>query len=104
MWTNFVRTGNPTPGGSVTPAWPLATSFPLRYMQIGNENGKWDTQVLQTKVDFFSTRANFWMELRQEYRFSSWLEGDSLDSSSMYCRFSLSLVGFLLMFWFVINY
>lgn len=77
----------------------MATGFPLNYMQIGSENGKFDSQILQRRVDFLSARANFWMELRQEYRFSSWLDGNSSPSS----RYSLSLVGFLLLFCFI-NY
>lgn len=69
-------------------------------MQIGNENGKFDYRVLQPRVDFYSARANFWMELREEHGISSWFEGNSSTS----CRYSLSLVGMLLLFWYFINY
>ncbi|KAG4067634.1 hypothetical protein HA402_005406 [Bradysia odoriphaga] len=92
MWTNFVKTGNPTPDGTATPIWPLATHFPLDYLQIGIENGKFDSQILQPRVDYHSHRANFRMELRDEHRISSWLH----DSSSSAGRYSLSLVGLLL--------
>lgn len=123
MWTNFVRTGwvieylkkkhelltnrtirqhsrNPTPDNATTPIWPLATGFPLNYMQIGNENGKFDSQILQPRVDFYSSRANFWMELRNEYRISSWLEGSSSSTSS---RCSMSLAVLLLTCWSFMN-
>ncbi|CAD7081835.1 unnamed protein product [Hermetia illucens] len=40
MWTDFMRTGNPTPNNSpVHPKWIPATKFPLNYAQIGNKNG-----------------------------------------------------------------
>lgn len=89
---------NPTPDSSVTPTWTPATDFPLNYMQIGNENGKFDIQILQSRVDFYSARANFWMELRNEHRISSWLESSSSTSD----RYSVSLVGFLLFCWYFI--
>ncbi len=91
---------NPTPDSAITPIWPVATDFPLNYMQIGNENGKFDNQILQPRVDLYSSRANFWIELRNEHRMSSWLE--DINSSSTSCHYSMSLVGLLLTCWYSI--
>ncbi|KAJ6649230.1 Juvenile hormone esterase, partial [Pseudolycoriella hygida] len=97
MWTNFARTGNPTPVNTSNVIWPLATSFPLNYMQIGNENGKFDNQILQPRVDFYAARANFWMDLRNEHRISSWIDGNSSAAS----RYSLVPVGLGLLLFYV---
>ncbi|KAJ6635071.1 Juvenile hormone esterase [Pseudolycoriella hygida] len=80
MWTNFARFGNPTPSGSEETLWPSVTSnnFSLmQYMQIGNENGFLQNEVLQVKQDYYSERAEFWKRIRQDYGLNSWFEGDS---------------------------
>lgn len=96
----LINRRNPTPNNTATPIWLPAHDFPLDYLQIGNENGKFDSEILQSRVDFYSHRANFWMELRNEHRISSWLEegGSGGGSSSTYSHISLKLVGVFLSF------
>lgn len=71
---------NPTPNGSEVPIWPPVTNAnfaSMEYMQIGNENGRLENEVLQVKQDYYSNRAEFWKNLREEYNLNSWLEEDS---------------------------
>ncbi|XP_037029459.1 esterase FE4-like [Bradysia coprophila] len=77
LWTNFAKFGNPTPvDGTTTPNWPPVTSSSfasMQYMQIGNENGRLDNEVLTVKTDYNSARAEFWMSIREDYNLNSWL-------------------------------
>lgn len=71
---------DPTPSGSALPTWPSVTSgafASMQYMQIGNENGRLENEVLQVKEDYYSTRAEFWQKTRQDYDLNSWLDDDS---------------------------
>lgn len=80
MWTNFVRFGNPTPNASAIPVWPAVSSSSfdsMQYMQIGNENGLLDSEVLQVKTDYYSERAEFWKRIREDYNLSTWFQDDS---------------------------
>lgn len=45
----------------------------MQYMQIGNENGRLENEVLQVKSDYYSARAEFWKRMREEYELNSWL-------------------------------
>lgn len=49
----------------------------MQYMQIGNENGLLDNEVLQVKANYYSTRAEFWKTIRADYNLNSWYEDDS---------------------------
>lgn len=98
MWTNFAIFGylatnnnsttiapqirlifffrNPTPTNTV-PNWPSVTSSSftsMQYMQIGNKNGLLDDEVLTVTADYYSTRAEFWTKVREEYNLNSWLD------------------------------
>lgn len=86
---------NPTPN-TATPIWPVATGFPLDYMQIGNQNGKFDSQILQPRVGYFSSRSNFWKELRDLHDLSSWRESSSGRSTTS-GRLLLSLAAIFMM-------
>lgn len=68
--------------------WPSVTgsSFAsMQYMQIGNQNGLLDNEVLQVKTDYYSARADFWQRIRADYNLNSWLE----DGSSSFVRYFL---------------
>lgn len=68
---------NPTPDGSPIPIWPPVTNTAfvnMEYMQIGNENGKLEDEVLQAKEDYYSARAEFWQRIREDYNLNSWFE------------------------------
>jgi len=87
MWTNFARFGNPTPEGSSLPIWPSVadSSFAfMQYMQIGNENGLLNNDVLQVKQDYYSNRAEFWKQIRADYNLNSWLDDDSFPFSRFF--------------------
>lgn len=51
----------------------------MQYMQIGNENGLLDNDVLQVKEDYYSTRAEFWKKIREDYNLNSWLDDESFS-------------------------
>lgn len=54
------------------PQWPIATTLPFDYMQIGNENGNSD-KLFEVKNNLFEARAEFWMNLRQKYQLNRWI-------------------------------
>lgn len=49
----------------------------MQYMQIGNKNGLLDNEVLHVNENYYSTRAEFWKNIRREYDLNSWLEDDN---------------------------
>lgn len=51
----------------------------MQYMQIGNENGLSDDEILRAKEDYYSSRAEFWKNIRRDYNLNSWLDDDSLS-------------------------
>lgn len=76
---------DPTPEPSAVPIWPLVTNSTfasMQYLQIGNENGLSDNEVLQVKEDYYSSRAEFWAKIRADYNLNSWLEEDSSTTLS----------------------
>ncbi|XP_067008041.2 esterase FE4 [Anabrus simplex] len=56
LWTNFVKTGNPTPEVTAEfPAWLPYTSNATNYMDIGSQ--------LEAKTDLHKSRMDFWDNL-----------------------------------------
>lgn len=75
MWTNFARFGDPN--GQENPIWPLVTNSTfasMQFLQIGNENGASDDEVLLVKEDYYSSRAEFWKKVREDFNLNSWMD------------------------------
>lgn len=49
----------------------------MQYLQIGNENGRSDNEVLQVEEGYYSSRAEFWQKIREDFNLNSWLEDNS---------------------------
>lgn len=62
FWTNFVKTGNPTPAGSdekLMPKWAACSPTSMPFMEIGND--------LEVKTGELYPRQAFWEGLYQKY-------------------------------------
>ncbi|CAD7087657.1 unnamed protein product [Hermetia illucens] len=66
LWTNFARTGNPTPEGTHLPLWLPAEGYPLQYAHIGSKNSE-DWVVLRNEKGFLKERIQFWRKLEEEF-------------------------------------
>lgn len=85
---------HPHPTATTTiPKWPIATSVPFEFMQIGNENGK-SSNLFKINKGLYEDRANFWMKVREDYKLSRWNGGNLLKIPTiliMFCTFIANL-------------
>ncbi|XP_049774677.1 esterase E4-like [Schistocerca cancellata] len=61
LWTNFAKTGNPTPGGDeiISVSWPAVSADHCQYLEITNDG-------LTIKENLFKERMDFWNALHKK--------------------------------------
>lgn len=58
---------NPTPREFEGNLWQEANSFPLDFFVIGNEMNEQKLNLISTRKDLYSERANFWSRIKAHY-------------------------------------